>query len=320
MVTAGSIRSFRARAEEWANPAIEADAVLLFRRFFATKTALWTFVKIGTFQELINNTQQMSFAIAAVLGAVLCWPKKRYHLGAAILLGLAFYRDIILFFPRTANHNFVESLVFFGLLVFPSQKAPPEDGREMVYNAGVRVIQCVTAAAVFYSGLQKIWHGQWHDAECIAYFQLFDKDTKLMYSWSPGLYIGDFLFGTSAASSIPIPRANVLGRYAYTFPAWTQYYFLFLSWSALVIEVFGPLLVLFKRTRKLGFITITVCIALFSALAGVYGFTMTGVSASLLYFPKHAKRNFKILIAFLAVGFITLYICQLYFKLPFVWK
>src|SRR5688500_14509346 len=117
-LTPASLRAFRDRALDWANPAFEAEALLLFRRFFATKTAVWTFVKIGTVQELVNNSQQMVFAIVAVLGAALCWPKKRYHLGAAMLLGLSVYRDIILFFPRTANHNFVEAAVFLGLLLF----------------------------------------------------------------------------------------------------------------------------------------------------------------------------------------------------------
>ncbi len=290
----------------------DAEAMLMFRRYFIFKTWLWTFL-IGDVSLMFSDAERASSALIVTVGAALGCRRRGYQIGVFILLLFWTYKKIYLFFPRTANHDFLEILMFLSFWLFPERPIPGSDGK-MLAGVGPRVIAFTIVLVVFWTGVQKLAHGRWHNGEAIAFFTLFDGG-NLEYVFGAGLQLGNSFFSEPVGTT-PFTWSSTYGPSHFALPDWAIGYFVILGVLGSLSEILFPVLICFERTRTIGKIGVVACVAAFSLMAGIFGFTFTGLACCLLLFPNHARQLFKYLFGLLIVFFIIMQ----FVSLPFYWR
>jgi hypothetical protein len=316
--SAGTVaRDLRAKVERFLTAPYDRQALLLFRRFFVVKTFIWTAIVVDKPIRLVTDASAAITLLIAAVATVLAWSRDRYRVGTGLLLALMVYKNVLIYFPMTAVHHFLEILVFAAFTFLPPTSLA--DDPERVDGLQARTIQVLLGFAMFYSGLQKIIQGRWLNGETLAYFGLFDDRNSLLTAFlCGGLKVVGRLLGEQVPH-VPLVGPSSLALTDFWLPGWVLAYFLVLSWGAVCAETFLPVLVLFKRTRTLGLIGVTATITIVSATAGVFGFTFTGVSCCLLFFPKKTRITFPVMFTLMLVTITVLMTLRVLHRMPYLW-
>src|SRR5262245_29220013 len=123
----GTLAEGVGRLEGFVSAPISEEALVRFRRFFVLKTWLWTFLTIGDVRLMLVDLEKGLYALIVTTGTALAWRRRGYWPGVLILLIFWSYKNVYLFYPRTANHNWLEILILATFVLFPQKAAPTGD-------------------------------------------------------------------------------------------------------------------------------------------------------------------------------------------------
>ena len=242
----------------------------------------------------------MAWAVrsAILLAALLSAHKRYYPAGLLIILVYKMY-FVIDQLPTTANHAFMETLVVLFLLLFPDQPVSGRAGDQagcLVDGTSVHLTQFALLSIYFYSGVQKIVHGFWWQGEYLAHCLISREDMGMWYMGQQVVQKVEAMLG-GLEMTFPLTKAMRLETVPLEVPGWAIVFFIIMSWLVIATELVPPLLILIPRTRSLGLLLIILTMLGIAVYSWEVEFMFASVGVLLLYFPKHAVRNFSIALA-----------------------
>ena len=218
----------------------------------------------------------------------------------ALLIGCVFQLYFIcLGYPLTGNHKYVELYILLLLLVSPDRPNQLEEsaGSERSYLNNLadgtcsRLIGMLALSIYFYSGLQKLANGRWHTGEYLTLTLFHQRDFGLPVSLSMAV---DWIasFGGLVRVDYTHPMAKTIERVPLDLPHWVTILILLLSWFTIISETGLPLLVIFRRTRKIGLLMFLLMSIMIGLVSWETEFMFLLVGSVLLFYPRHAVINY----------------------------
>jgi hypothetical protein len=96
--------------------------------------------------------------------------------------------------------------------------------------------------------------------------------------------------------ALPWPRELVFGAHTVVMPFWARTSFVALSWAVLFIELAAPLLLISRRTRRLGVIGMMVTQATVAGVAGLYTWVFAGMICETLWVGRSAVKIYRFIV------------------------
>ena len=97
--------------------------------------------------------------------------KERYRSWATALVLVLLLVRFVSLFPRIANHAYLEGILLFLYLWIDSSKT---EEKELFFQT----CRWLTVIIFFYSGVQKLWYGEYFDGRFLAYLAVMADRTK----------------------------------------------------------------------------------------------------------------------------------------------
>lgn len=284
----GPLRALIDRFEEL-TVAAPGNLLALFRGFLGVHVFLQSLKLRWSYPD-----EPIVLLVQALLlvAAVLMWLPKYYRFGLLALLSYKLYA-VVTSFPMTGNHLYLETYILVFLLLFSEDRRRDEPAGPLAL-AGCRLIQLAVLTIYFYSGVHKLVHGFWLNGEYLGQALYagassgFWRSTQLLLEGAAGL------FGLPL-EKFPYAQSADMGRVPVEAPAWTLWVFLIVSWLTVLSEIFVPVLVLMRRTRRLGIHLMLWLVVAVGALSWETEFMFLAIGCILLFFPRNAARNYIIL-------------------------
>ena len=269
--------------EAIAAPAPESEELALraFRIYFALYSVLDCLV--GEFAQQIQLLQgqfvpsftprHMLLSAAVVFGALLVSRRRNYQVGALLLAAYHLFK-VISYFPMSGNHRYLELLIYLSLAIVPAQQMG-------------RLLRYAILTIFFYSGLQKALYGYYGSGEIFAIQAFLPPESSLVafrmqlqaLSDVFGLHLPNLGLEQDWSRNVPLD-----------IPTWMGTAFKGMGRGALAAEIGLPLLVLWRRTRKLALAALLAFSAYIGIFASEYEFASTNIACLLLFqHPRHMR-------------------------------
>lgn len=113
---------------------------------------------------MVNETRSMS------LGALVAHLED-YRRGATVVVMVVLLVRYAVEFPSIANHSFLELLLLSLYLWIDSSKTEEKD-------LFLQTCRWLTVIIFFYSGVQKLWYGEYFDGRFLAYLAAMADRTR----------------------------------------------------------------------------------------------------------------------------------------------
>lgn len=156
-----------------------------------------------------------------------------------------------------------DNMISFSLLLnifFSCDKIFSKPTYDLIFSSAIRLVQLQLCVIYFFSGFGKILGFDWFDGNAI-YLSL-------------GLYMNEASFSTVASITPPFA-------------------FKIMGWHILIIELLYPLLILFKRTKKIVILDIILMHILISLLIGLHFFAIIMILFNLIAFYPDLLNSLK---------------------------
>jgi hypothetical protein len=276
------------------NP-VPANLMKAFRIFFACHIFLQS-LKLSWIPFGIDSRIILFVQLAALAAVFANFHRRLYYPGLILLLLLKLY-GVAYKFPMTANHHFLELYVLIFLLLWPDRPIAQESDKQeanKVSGESCHLARLLVLSVYFFAGIQKLIHGIWLNGEYLAH-SLFEATNGTLLTTQ---YMLRFISSISGSlAEIPINLSIDANMVMLTIPGWVVVYFLVMSWTTIVSEISIPLLVVFRRTRKIGIRLMLVLTVIIGLLAFETEFMFASVGCALLFFFDKGIRNYSMLLA-----------------------
>lgn len=281
------------RLENWLHQPIEDEVFRFFRLVFSCKfllTAVWLiYPEWGFSKEWLIAILAVAFFLATRRTPDL------YLTGFAVFLVFALWH-VFRTLPFTLNHFILETFLILILLLFPAR--PCQTGRKsLVDGRASRLIQASLLTVWFYSGLQKIAHGYYLDGEMYALYAFFAERSELGRTLRMLLPVASF-GNISMSALVPISPAplEIFQNIRLPVSSAERLFLVSAGISTVVAEFLLPIfVVLFRSCRTPALILLILAQVAVGAATGELDFTMSGLVAWILFFPKTVRWSYPAL-------------------------
>ena len=129
--------------------------------------------KLWCFQLVLLLTSAIHHVDLSVilLGCALLGLKARYSRPAALVALIVLLLGVVTFFPGVANHTYFEVILLAFLCWIDRSK---EEQRELFFQS----CRWFLIIVFFYSGVQKVWYGEYFDGRYLAYLASVAERTR----------------------------------------------------------------------------------------------------------------------------------------------
>ncbi len=277
------------------NP-VPANLMKAFRIFFACHIFLQS-LKLSWVPFGISSRIVLFVQLAALAAVFANFHRRLYYPGLLLLLLLKLY-GVAYKFPMTANHHFLELYVLLFLLLWPDRsigQGTDKQETKQVSSESCHLARLLVLSVYFFAGIQKLIHGIWLNGEYLAHSLIEVTNGTLLTTQ----YMLRFIASISGSPLVEIPLNLSLDAHMVmiTIPSWVVVYFLGMSWVTIASEIAIPLLVVFRRTRKIGLRLMLVLTIIIGLLAFETEFMFASVGCALLFFHDKGIRNYSMLLA-----------------------
>jgi len=190
-------------------------------------------------------------------------------------------------FPSTANHYYFEFLVLVLLFIFHPLK---KEDKDFVDGTAIRLIQIGILSVYFYGGVHKLVHGLWLDGEFLI--QTLFKQANGGLGKSLSIFLN--LFDLHLIKG-PLSLPEGLELTPFKISSLSLSIIKLLSLGTILTEIFTPLLFIFKKTRKWGFIFMIILQVLIGFSSWETEFMFAALGSIFLFTQKNHPRNFMVL-------------------------
>ena len=260
-----------------------------FRTFFAFKISIFALLFAADFWSPAN----ISTLFVLLVASSCVISRQRYWPGVLVLFA---YKLCLLIatFPYTINHHYLETFILLALLLFP---APEPSKRPSDTSAGVdglccHLIQFTFLLVIFYSGVQKVFHGRYLNGEMFGFYALFERH-PLATSQRWIFDVHEAIFGSHF--DLPYTWHGVPGTIELHIPQWAVLWFIASSWLTVMGECLLPILIAFRRTRKFALVGLFVVLAVIAITSQEIAFAFTAFACLLLFLPQISFWSYPLL-------------------------
>ncbi len=229
---------------------------------------------------------------ATLTAAFITLHRRYYYLGLIVLLGFQLMM-VVVGFPDTGNHYFVELYLLIILLLWPNRQNPTTG--DIQNGSAYYLIQLLLLSIYFYAGLHKAIHGFWLDGEYVATMLYNVKGDGLPATLQMLVPIGANLFNLPVVD-LQSQFVAEMGRVPIVFPNWFFIFAVVLGWITVISEIIVPPLVLIRSTRNLGLWLMFVMTTAIAMMSWEIEFLLVAWGCMLLFFPNKPIRNYAILL------------------------
>jgi hypothetical protein len=274
---------------------------------------------VGSNIVLSSLKWQWIYGWPAALGFVILalvfyggWWKKQYFIAT---LGLLTFRiaATVYKYPYPNNHYYFEDAVLILLLFVPYH----QEGRDPKLNwphLFSRTLLYAFMSVFFYSAVQKVLHGEWLNGEfftsCLFYTSLD------LCHWTQQLAtMVSSVTGAPLHFPLPYSSGTELVPFQLSFPV--ELTILLTSWMVLLSEAGIPILMLLRKTRKVGFFLAIFAAAMIGLTSKEYEFMTDNLTFVSLGIPYGGIRKFYFI---LGVRIVMVIWSILFFSKPdWIW-
>mgnify|MGYP001357230245 CR=1 FL=1 len=267
------------------NRKVDQNVLVSFRAFFAFHLFLQSLKLPWSYgHNLIVYLLQGSILLCVVA----MFFERASRAGVLFLAAYKLYW-VYIKFPSTANHYYFEFLVLVLLFIFHPIK---EEKREnyLVDGTAIRLIQIGILSVYFYGGVHKLVHGFWLDGEFLI--QTLFKQGNGGLGKTLGLFINFF---DPHWIKGPLSLAKGLEVTSFKISSLSLNMITVLSLGTIFTEIFTPLLFVFKKTRKWGFIFMIILQIIIGFSAWETEFMFAALGSIFLFTQKGHPRTFMFL-------------------------
>ena len=269
---------------------VSSDLMRIFQIYFACHIFLSALSYV-----VFDSQQPLLLGLPIMLIAVITTFYRRFsRFGLLILLVFQLW-NVVIRFPMTANHHYLEALILLFLVLFPNRIVDPEN--RLVDSTSCRLIQLTVLYAYFYSAIHKLVQGFWLDGEFLAWSLFSPSPTPRPIYFTTRMLLQAIanLLGLPLGD-IPFERSLDMGQVSILIPAWIMITLLVISWITIASEMIIPWLVVNQKTRHMGRYLLLMMTILIGLPSLEMQFFFAAVACDLLFFPKRPLYNYTILL------------------------